>query len=265
MCQPQPCRCRHLLLHALLMNNSHLSALLLSLLADTSLTSQITDSSISQTDSANTLTISQSEVVFFAMVDILARCSLFSASLSQALVPLTRRCSDWLMSQTTPLMSDVNKSQSTCPLWLRALVKQLDSFTAKVIKPGLEHLMKQQVPAAATPLLMKQLPCGCPLAGRQATTESEDPLIESIHVVISRLVADLHSLPLPLVILFRVMQDSLHDDDDADVASGSKSIVLKVLCTFICSFLYAGKSGTYIFCLVYVLLLDTTLSRTKNG
>jgi len=48
--------------------------------------------------SSVSLPTSQSEVVFFAVVNILARCTEFPAALSQALVPLCQRFVDLLFA-----------------------------------------------------------------------------------------------------------------------------------------------------------------------
>jgi len=58
-------------------------------------------------------------------------------------------------------------------------------------------------------------------------TEGGDVLIDSIHSVISQLVEQLRSLPLPLVVLFHSMQDLTQDT--SDVGHSSKSVALKVL------------------------------------
>jgi len=181
--------------------------------------------------------LSQCEVVFFAIVDVLARCSMFPAALYQALIPPSQCTSDWLSSDAT---SDMSKSHQH-PLWLRAVIRQLHPFTARIVKQGVDRLMSHRKrPVIAIPSLhMRQLPCGCRPASKQAAMEDgeEDPLMDSIYAAISQLAEDLHLLPLSLIILFRAMQDSLHDNDD--VSPFCKSVVLKVLYApvyFICFF-----------------------------
>lgn len=200
-----------MMLHTLLLRNCELSRLLLS-----------------HVDDAAT-SVTQFEVVFCAVVDVLARCSLFPAALSQALVPLSQRTTDWLITDAT---SDKSKSQLD-PLWLRALIRQLDPFTARVTKHGIDRLMSQRKRSViAASLHLRQLPCGCRPASKQDSTEAgeENPLMDCIYAVISQIVEDLHTLSPSLIIIFRVMQDCLHDNDD--VAPLCKSVVLKVLFSF---------------------------------
>jgi len=209
-----------MLLHALLLRNCELSKLLLSRVDDTPTSTDDTATSASPPTS-------QSEAVFFAIVDVLARCSMFPAALRQAIIPLSQRTNDWLISDAA---SNTDESQ-THPLWLRAVIRQLDPFTARVVKRGVDRLMSQtKRPAIATSFYMRQLPCGCQPTIKQDAVEDagEDPLMDCICGVISQLVEDLHTLPLSLVVLFRAMQDSLHDS--VDVAALSKSVTLKVLC-----------------------------------
>ena len=202
-----------MMLQALLLRNCELSRLLLSHMDDTA--------------ASASLPVSQSEVIVFAVVDVLARCSLFPAALGQTVIPLSQRTNDWLTSYAA---SDMNKCQMH-PLWLRAVIRQLEPFTARITKRGVDRLISQSKrPAVATSFSMRQLPCSCRPAIKQDAVEAggEDILMDCIYDVISQLVEDLHTLPLSLVILFHAMQESLHDA--TDLTAVCKSVLLKVLC-----------------------------------
>jgi len=193
-------RCRyHLLLHVMLMRNCELSRLILS----------------HSHDSA--ASVSQSEVTFFAVIDVLTRCTQFPSALSHALVPVCQ--------QAGVVQIDLVKSASNHPMWLRAVIGQLEPFAARTVRPGIVRLMfnmKRRSPAADL-VPMKQLPCGCQPACVVNAVSKPDLLTECIHGVMCQLVEGLSGLPSSLIVFFHTVQGSPHDNgDDAERSVGLK-------------------------------------------
>jgi len=83
------------------------------------------------------------------------------------------------------------------------------------------------------------------------TEAGGNALVDCIHAVISRLVAELCMLPVSVVILFHAMEDSLHEDNSDPLPRSSESVGLRVCVLFV---FFCGHPSrlNYGFCIVHL-------------
>ncbi|XP_074651811.1 uncharacterized protein KIAA0825-like [Tubulanus polymorphus] len=159
---------------------------------------------------------------FIPFVTVLMKLPMSPDAIVKVIIPVIEQSNDWSLFD----VNCIPGRSVQVPSWLEAIYLALQPFIMRIIEPALLTLLSEEKPTVE-PFWshLGDLPCGCkPLHGSDSFRSNlrnqkveRDVIGDALQALVVQIVEDMYSLPGPLCLLFRTIQEKLVEKGMANV------------------------------------------------